>query len=172
MSRRIGISLALLAFAASGSFVAIADEPFSNVRPYNGIQAGLDAHAVGEAQRVDAINRQLGWNELFRWQAATQRSSSIFYDPYVPGFDGFGSGGWWPGALDFRPGLIHQCTTDDNWNNGRYRASSGARTSRETAVVRDMMPYRRFEDRVGFARIGSARGLAISPRPGRGQLLA
>jgi hypothetical protein len=77
--------------------------------PYDGIQAGLDAHAVGEARRLDAINRQLGWNQLFRWQAATQTSSSIFYDPYIPGFDyayrlgGAGYGGWSPNALDFRP---------------------------------------------------------------------
>lgn len=116
MHRRIVLLFAMLFTAVATSLAA--DEFV--VRPYDGIQAGLDAHAVGEARRLDAINRQIGWNSLFRWQAATQTSSSIFYDPYIPGFDyayrlgpsGVGFGGWQPSAFDFRP-----C-----WGYGYYEA--------------------------------------------------
>ncbi len=37
---------------------------------------------------MDAINRQVGWNDLFRTRAALASSGTIFYQPYVPG--GFG----------------------------------------------------------------------------------
>jgi hypothetical protein len=57
-------------------------------RPYDGFQAGAEAHAIGEAQRLDAIDRQIGWNQLFKWRAAV--GTTTFYDPYVPG--GFGWG--------------------------------------------------------------------------------
>ena len=104
MSRTIVVVVLAITLAFSAASSLIADEFASPLGPYDGPQAGLDAYALGEARRLDAINRQLGWNELFKWQAATQRSSSIYYDPYIPGFDaGIGDGGWIPSALDYRP---------------------------------------------------------------------
>jgi hypothetical protein len=106
MFRRIAIA-AVLGLTHAGLPVA-GDELVAPLRPYDRIQAGIDAHERGEARRLDAINRQIGWNELFKWQAATQRASSIYYDPYLPGYDyayglNAGYGGWFPSALDYRP---------------------------------------------------------------------
>jgi hypothetical protein len=106
MFRRIAIVAALATFAVVVSVDA--DEYLSPQRPYDGIQAGIDAWRVGEARRLDAIDRQIGWNQLFRWQAATQTSSSIVYNPYIGEYDyAFGlnaaSGPWAPSAFDFRP---------------------------------------------------------------------
>jgi hypothetical protein len=127
MFRRIVISAALLLpFLAAASLFA--DEFLSPVRPYDGIQAGLDAHAVGEARRLDAINRQLGWNQLFRWQAATQTSSSIYYNPYIGEYDyafglNAGYGGWAPSAFDFRPiwGYGYYEPFANQSDSGRYK---------------------------------------------------
>lgn len=38
-------------------------------RPYDGIQAGLDAFRLAEEQRQAAIQTQLGWNQLYRGRA-------------------------------------------------------------------------------------------------------
>ena len=53
-------------------------------KAYDGFQASRDAHAYAEARRVDAINRQLGWNELLKIQAATGEPNTLYYRPYVP----------------------------------------------------------------------------------------
>lgn len=45
---------------------AQADEP-RYAAPYDGIQAGLDSYALGEARREEQINRQLSANEQMRW---------------------------------------------------------------------------------------------------------
>lgn len=51
---------------------------------YDGFQAGRDAQAYAEARRRDAINRQLGWNELFKARAAAAQSGATYYEPYLP----------------------------------------------------------------------------------------
>jgi len=53
-------------------------------RAYDGFQAGRDAQDYWEARRRDAINRQLGWNEFYRWRAATGDPTTLYYDPYLP----------------------------------------------------------------------------------------
>lgn len=76
----------LNADAARADEAAAAEAPAETfVRPYDGIQAGKDAHAYWEARRRDAINRQLGWNEFYKYRAAWDRPYTIYYDPYVPG---------------------------------------------------------------------------------------
>ena len=52
--------------------------------PYDGFQASRDVQLRWDARRIDAINRQLGWNELLRWRAATAESGTLYYSPHVP----------------------------------------------------------------------------------------
>ncbi len=111
------VKILLLVCTLTIAKVVVAEEFNSAVRPYDSIQAGLDAHAVGEARRLDAIDRQIGWNQLFRAQAAAQASSSFYFNPSIGEFDyayglNAGHGGWFPSALDYRP----------IWGYGYYEA--------------------------------------------------
>ena len=115
----MGVKSLIFVCTLTASHVAGADEFVSPVHPYDGIQAGLDAHAVGEARRLDAINRQIGWNSLYRWQAATQISSSIFYDPYIPGFDYAYRLG--PSGVGFGGGVYEDTTQGGDVYKGKYR---------------------------------------------------
>ena len=72
-----------------------ADSEVAYPKGYDGFQASRDAQAYWDARRVDAVNRQLGWNELFKWRAATGAPETIYDAPYVPQrWDAWGNGGW------------------------------------------------------------------------------
>ena len=106
--KELGITLLLCAVACWGADPANADSPVSPsptvsaspagetiyYQPYDGFQASRDAQLRWDARRIDAINRQLGWNELFRARAATARFDPWFDSPYVPYRPDAGWGGW------------------------------------------------------------------------------
>lgn len=62
MFRQFTLALTLVACALAAP--AAAQEVYG---PYDGIRGGLDSYAYGEAQRREAIDRQLGANEAMRW---------------------------------------------------------------------------------------------------------
>ena len=53
-------------------------------KAYDGFQASRDAQAYWDSRRIDAINRQVGWNQVFRDRAALAQTGTLFYAPYVP----------------------------------------------------------------------------------------
>jgi hypothetical protein len=56
------------------------------LRPYDGIQAGLDAFRFAEEKRQAAIATQLGWNQFYRGQAiAPPGGTAIMYGGYPYG---------------------------------------------------------------------------------------
>ena len=85
-------AVGIFALAASFTSMTNATEPYSpapatspsteTVYPkgYDGFQASRDAQAYWDSRRVDAVNRQLGWNEMLRLRATTQ-PSTIYYSP-------------------------------------------------------------------------------------------
>ena len=85
-----------LILATFFTYRAFAAEPYSAApgtspdkeavypKGYDGFQASRDAQAYWDSRRVDAINRQLGWNEMLRLRAATTQPSTLYYSPYVP----------------------------------------------------------------------------------------
>jgi len=67
------------------------------VRPYDGIQAGLDAYQLAEQQRRANVDQQLSWNDQLRfWNGfPTSRGETIYYNYFSPASGGmFG----WPYA--------------------------------------------------------------------------
>jgi hypothetical protein len=55
-------------------------------RPYDGIQAGLDAFRIAEEKRQAAIATQLGWNQFYRGQSiAPPGGAAIVYGGYSYG---------------------------------------------------------------------------------------
>ena len=91
----IACAVGIIALTALLTYRSNAAEPYSaapstlpsteTVYPkgYDGFQASRDAQAYWDSRRVDAVNRQLGWNEMLRLRATTQ-PSTIYYSPYVP----------------------------------------------------------------------------------------
>jgi hypothetical protein len=78
-------SLVVLAFIAAGP--AAAQPPAYLVRPYDGIQAGLDAFRLAEEQRQVAVADQLAFNDQARlWNGyPLGRGTTIYYGVVGPG---------------------------------------------------------------------------------------
>jgi hypothetical protein len=75
-----------------------AQEPLASVKPYDGIQAGLDAYHLGEEKRQGAVNQQIVLNDQMRyWNGyPTSRGETLYYGYMSPaalaayGYSGYG----------------------------------------------------------------------------------
>jgi hypothetical protein len=79
--------------------VASAQDPLTAVKPYDGIQAGLDAYRLAEEKRQGAVNQQLFLNDQLRyWNGyPTSRGETIYYGYMSPGaLAAYGYGGYGP----------------------------------------------------------------------------
>src|SRR3954471_2743089 len=64
---------------------ATAQQPATTARPYDGIQAGLDAFRLGEEQRQGAVGQQLFLNDTMRfWNGYPTSGVSNTYYGYMP----------------------------------------------------------------------------------------
>jgi len=102
-----------IALAVTLPRLANAQDPLPSTKPYDGIQAGLDAYRLGEEQRRAAINQQLLLNDQLRfWNGyPTSRGETIYYGYMSPaaldlyGYYGYGPwtgfqvGPWMGGGL-------------------------------------------------------------------------
>src|SRR5689334_21056721 len=84
--------------------LCIAQDPL--VKPYDGIQAGLDAYRLGEERRQAGVNQQIFLNDQLRyWNGyPTSRGETIYYgymSPAALANYGYGGYGPWTG---FQPG--------------------------------------------------------------------
>ena len=107
-----------LVFVVAIASLVRAQDPTAAVKPYDGIQAGLDAYRLAEEKRQGAVNQQLFLNDQLRfWNGyPTSRNESIYsetmyygymspaalaaygYSGYGPG-SGFQLGPWMGGGL-------------------------------------------------------------------------
>lgn len=97
--------LALFNLAALAS-LALGQDPLAPVKPYDGIQAGLDAYRLAEEKRQGAVNQQIYSNDQMRsWNGyPTSRGETIYYgyvSPATAAFYGYSEFGPWTG---FQPG--------------------------------------------------------------------
>ncbi|HEY2413359.1 MAG TPA: hypothetical protein VGI40_14000 [Pirellulaceae bacterium] len=89
--------------------IGLAQDPLAPVKPYDGIQAGLDAYRLAEEKRQGAVNQQIGLNDQLRyWNGyPTSRGETIYYGYMSPaalanhgygayGYGGYGYGGYGP----------------------------------------------------------------------------
>jgi hypothetical protein len=86
--------------------LASAQNPLAPVKPYDGIQAGLDAYRLAEEKRQGAVNQQIYSNDQMRfWNGyPTSRGETIYYgymSPATAAFYGYSEFGPWTG---FQPG--------------------------------------------------------------------
>lgn len=111
-------SLVCLALAAA----VRGDEPL----PYDGIQAGFDAYARGEAERLEGVRRQVQLNDALRWQAGFPPANGVFYDPLPPAWAddySYGFAPWNGWGFRYRPssrqsiGRIEVQTGPDRWES-------------------------------------------------------
>jgi hypothetical protein len=74
-------------------------------RPYDGIQAGLDAFRLAEEQRQLAVSQQIGLNDQMRfWNGyPTSRGETIYYGYTSPALYAYGAGPLWSGILPAWP---------------------------------------------------------------------
>src|SRR5262245_35250381 len=74
----------VLLFLASR--LAVAQQPAARARPYDGIQAGLDAFRLAEEQRQAGASQQLFLNDQLKYWAGipTSRGETIYYGYYSP----------------------------------------------------------------------------------------
>jgi hypothetical protein len=82
----VRISLCVVLFAMSGALApAWGQSPISD-RPYDGIQAGLDAFRLAEEKRQAAVADQLYLNDTMRFYAGypTSRGQTIYYGYLSP----------------------------------------------------------------------------------------
>jgi len=63
-----------------------AQDPLSPIKPYDGIQAGLDAYRLAEEKRQGAVNQQIFLNDQLRfWNGyPTSRGETIYYGYMSP----------------------------------------------------------------------------------------
>jgi hypothetical protein len=76
-----------------------AQNPLTAVKPYDGIQAGLDAYRLAEEKRQGAVNQQIFLNDQLRyWNGyPTSRGETIYYGYMSPGaLAAYGYGGYGP----------------------------------------------------------------------------
>src|SRR3954465_3217672 len=67
------------------SSFASAQQPVAFNRPYDGIQAGLDAYRLGEEQRQANVSQQLFLNDQMRfWNGYPTSRGSIYYGYLSP----------------------------------------------------------------------------------------
>ena len=64
--------------------ITTAQQPATTARPYDGIQAGLDAFRLGEEQRQGAVGQQLFLNDTMRWNGYPTSGVSNTYYGYMP----------------------------------------------------------------------------------------
>jgi len=95
-----------------------AQDPLASIKPYDGIQAGLDAYRLAEEKRQGTVNQQIFLNDQLRyWNGyPTSRGETIYYGYMSPaalanygygpyGYSGFGTwtgfqvGPWMGGGL-------------------------------------------------------------------------
>lgn len=81
------------------SATALSQQPTVVARPYDGIQAGLDAYRLGEEKRQAAVSQQLFLNDQMRfWNGYPTTSSTVYYGYLSPqamaayGYSGYGNG--------------------------------------------------------------------------------
>jgi hypothetical protein len=94
------LSVALLALLR----VTNAQDPLVPIKPYDGIQAGLDAYRLAEEKRQGAVNQQIAVNDQLRyWNGyPTSRGETIYYGYMSPaalanyGYGAYGYGGYGP----------------------------------------------------------------------------
>jgi hypothetical protein len=97
------VALGLTAFAV----VVRAQDPLVAVKPYDGIQAGLDAYRLAEEKRQGAVNGQIAVNDQMRyWNGyPTSRGETIYYgylSPAAASFYGYSMSPYGPYA-GFQP---------------------------------------------------------------------
>jgi len=85
---------------------ALAQNPLVGVKPYDGIQAGIDAYRLAEEKRQGAVNQQIFANDQMRfWNGyPTSRGETIYYgymSPATAASYGYSAYGPWTG---FQPG--------------------------------------------------------------------
>jgi len=83
-----------------------AQDPLAPVKPYDGIQAGIDAYRLAEEKRQGAVNQQIFANDQMRfWNGyPTSRGETIYYgymSPAAAAAYGYSAYGPWTG---FQPG--------------------------------------------------------------------
>src|SRR5688572_18417988 len=80
------IRLVVLMGCLGGAAVANAQYPAAAGRPYDGIQAGLDAFRLAEDQRQAAVADQLAVNDAMRFINGypTSRGETIYYGYLSP----------------------------------------------------------------------------------------
>jgi hypothetical protein len=79
--------------------VTIAQDPLVPIKPYDGIQAGLDAYRLAEEKRQGAANQQIAVNDQLRfWNGyPTSRGETIYYGYMSPAaIAAYGYGGYGP----------------------------------------------------------------------------
>src|SRR5215213_8240342 len=66
--------------------LALGQDPLAPVKPYDGIQAGLDAYRLAEDKRQGAVNQQIFSNDQMRFGNGypTSRGETIYYGYMSP----------------------------------------------------------------------------------------
>src|SRR5947208_14928664 len=79
--------VALVLVCSAVSPIAFGQQPATANRPYDAIQAGLDAYRLGEEQRQANVSQQLFLNDQMRfWNGyPTSGANSIYYGYLSPG---------------------------------------------------------------------------------------
>jgi len=99
MARLIGSKLCLVIASLALVPAAKAQDPLTAVKPYDGIQAGLDAFRLAEEKRQGALNQQIFLNDQLRfWNGyPTSRGETIYYGYMSPAaLANYGYGGYGP----------------------------------------------------------------------------
>ncbi len=101
------IAMIALGVLALFPLAAIAQQS-SSARPYDGIQAGLDAYRLGEERRRSDFQQQIDVNEGLRaWAGLPSLSGDVMYygDALRPWYGGFGAGYGYVGPGGYGPGF-------------------------------------------------------------------
>lgn len=96
MRQRIVLWGVVLTALYCASPAAAQQAPLVGLQPYDGLQAGQDAYRYWESRRLDALNRQIGWNETLKQRAAYGRATTTYFSPYAPA--GPLVDPWWSGG--------------------------------------------------------------------------
>ena len=96
-ARNLGRVILVLSLSCWG--IASAQQPAPTSRPYDGIQAGLDAFRLAEEKRQGAVSQQLFLNDQMRFWNCYPTSGSTTYYGYLPpaAMDAYGYGPPSPG---------------------------------------------------------------------------
>src|SRR5947208_12183092 len=77
--------VALVLVCSAVSPIAFGQQPATADRPYDGIQAGLDAYRLGEEQRQANVSQQLFLNDQMRfWNGYPTSRSGVYYGYLSP----------------------------------------------------------------------------------------